>query len=240
VLERLGVAADGKNVYAPYSLTAMLDVMQSTYDKNCKTGSPIRIVGWDGSILDPDLADEASIAQKLIAEVKQKISFKEEPVASESPTFRSFDQHLEPKESSSQAGAALERYRMHERDLHEAYSNLSARDAILERGALAFLPILFSLGWIGWEFVTRFANIEVSSIFISTANAAAVAVFQPPFGLSQAVFTAIVCLFTALLFILVVAFAWAGFFATKKSAKAATIVEHFASLVLGAFFGTKM
>jgi hypothetical protein len=52
----------------------MLDVMQSTYDKNCKTGSPIRIVGWDGSILDPDLADEASMAQKLIAEAKQKVS----------------------------------------------------------------------------------------------------------------------------------------------------------------------
>jgi len=74
VLERLGVAVDGKNVYAPYSLKAMLDVMQSTYNKNCKTGSPIRIVGWDGSILDPDLADEASIAQKLIAEAKQKVS----------------------------------------------------------------------------------------------------------------------------------------------------------------------
>ncbi len=73
-LERLGVAVDGKNVYAPYSLRAMLDVMQSTYDKNCKTGSPIRIVGWDGSILDPDLADEASIAQKLIAVAKQKVS----------------------------------------------------------------------------------------------------------------------------------------------------------------------
>ena len=48
--------------------------MQSTYDKNCKTASPIKIVGWDGAILGPDLDDEASIAQKLIAEAKQKIS----------------------------------------------------------------------------------------------------------------------------------------------------------------------
>jgi hypothetical protein len=65
---------DGKNAYAPYSLRAMLDVIQSTYDKDGKTASPIKIVNWDGSILDPDRSDHASTAKKLIAEAKQKIS----------------------------------------------------------------------------------------------------------------------------------------------------------------------
>lgn len=74
VLERLAVVVDGKNAYAPYSLRAMLDVMQSTYDKDGKTASPIKIVNWDGSALDPDLSDDASTAKKLIAEAKQKMS----------------------------------------------------------------------------------------------------------------------------------------------------------------------
>jgi hypothetical protein len=52
----------------------MLDVMQSTYEKDGKTASPIKIVNWDGSALDPDLSDDASTAKKLIAEARQKIS----------------------------------------------------------------------------------------------------------------------------------------------------------------------
>jgi type VI secretion system (T6SS) phospholipase Tle1-like effector len=78
VLERLGVVVDGQNAYAPYSLKAMLDVIQSSYDKDGKTTSPIKIVNWDGSALDPDLSDDASAAKKLIAEAKQKISKLEE------------------------------------------------------------------------------------------------------------------------------------------------------------------
>lgn len=69
---------DGQNAYAPYSLKAMLDVIQSSYDKDGKTISPIKIVNWDGSALDPDLSDDASAAKKLIAEAKQKICKLEE------------------------------------------------------------------------------------------------------------------------------------------------------------------
>jgi hypothetical protein len=73
-LERLGVAVDGEKFYAPYSLRAMLDVMQSTYGKDSKKASPLKIVKWDGTILDPNLPDDASTALSLIAEAKQKIS----------------------------------------------------------------------------------------------------------------------------------------------------------------------
>lgn len=93
VLERLGVTVDGKTPYAPYSLGTMLDVMQSTYDRDATVG-PIKIVGWDGRILDPDLDDDGAIAQKLIAAAKQKISSRKEPPASLSTTLANTDAHF--------------------------------------------------------------------------------------------------------------------------------------------------
>ncbi len=72
VLERLGYAVDGERAYAPYSLTAMLDVMQSSYERS-RTITPLKIVNWDGKTLDPTLSEDASSALKLIADARQNI-----------------------------------------------------------------------------------------------------------------------------------------------------------------------
>jgi hypothetical protein len=136
---------------------------------------------------------------------------------------------------------AVENYKILSARLEETYSRLTSRDAILQRGLASFIPVVFSICWMAWEISVQAPKMmQTSGLFISIANAATAGEFKPPLGLSQPIFTVIVCLFAALLLLLIVALTWAGFFASRKSVKAATIVEHFGSLLLGVFFGTKL
>lgn len=138
---------------------------------------------------------------------------------------------------------AIEHYKALAVELGQSYSRLSVGDAITQRGLANFIPVVFSIIWITWELLVRAPRlIQMTDLFVSTANAATAANgdFTPPLGLSQTIFTVIVCLFAVLLLFLIIALTWAGFFAPKKSVKAATIVEHFGSLLLGVFFGTKL
>jgi hypothetical protein len=129
------------------------------------------------------------------------------------------------------------RYRLLDNERDVAYSGLPSNDAIRIRGAGYFIPVAFSLAWLFWEAANRSV-----SLFVGIAGAATPesADFKPPLGLSQTTFSVIVCMFAALLFFLIIALAWKGYFAEKKSTKAATLVEHFGSLMLGVFFGTKL
>jgi hypothetical protein len=74
VLERLGAAIEAGRIYAPVGITALLDIMQSTYEKNITEENAIKIVGWTGAILSPIVDDDATTARDLITRARQRIA----------------------------------------------------------------------------------------------------------------------------------------------------------------------
>jgi Uncharacterized alpha/beta hydrolase domain (DUF2235) len=72
-LERLG-ADDVGQPYDPLSLRVMLDVIQSTYDPGQVVASPMKIVNWDGKILDSNIDADLATATILISDAKRRIA----------------------------------------------------------------------------------------------------------------------------------------------------------------------
>jgi hypothetical protein len=72
-LERLGVD-DGEQPYSPLSLATMLDVIQSTYDPSRGAVSPVKIVNWDGNILEPNVSADVAAATVLISDARRRIA----------------------------------------------------------------------------------------------------------------------------------------------------------------------
>jgi hypothetical protein len=74
VLERLGVAIDGTNTYAPVSAAGMLDVIQSTYEKTIAEEDSVKIVCWTGKILDPAIGEDVATAKDVITRARERIT----------------------------------------------------------------------------------------------------------------------------------------------------------------------
>jgi hypothetical protein len=73
VLERLGVASKGAEVYAPISAVGMLDVIQSTYEKIVVEENSVKIVSWAGKILNPEIDEDVVVVRDLIAGARQRV-----------------------------------------------------------------------------------------------------------------------------------------------------------------------
>jgi hypothetical protein len=72
-LERLGVD-DGEQPYDPLSLATMLDVIQSTYDPGQIVVGSVKIVNWDGNILEPSIDADLAAARILISDARRRIA----------------------------------------------------------------------------------------------------------------------------------------------------------------------
>jgi uncharacterized protein YjbI with pentapeptide repeats len=126
------------------------------------------------------------------------------------------------------------------------YGGLSTSEAIKTRGVSRFTPVVFSLGWLSYELLRVFpkATAHLHAFLISPARAqdakSAAGSFIPPLGLSQSLFDVMVFIFVLVMVGTIATLLWSGFIAKTKNAKAAAIVEHFGSFLLGAFFGTKI
>jgi uncharacterized protein YjbI with pentapeptide repeats len=132
--------------------------------------------------------------------------------------------------------------------LNTSYSSLTFWEAVSARGFSRILPAIFSLAWLV-SLLPQF----VSSVFpaVGSLIPAALAApsgsntpksdtFIPPLGLSQQLFNVVVLMFVVVMVCSIGVLLWAGFVAKKKNQKAAALVEHFGSFLLGAFFGTRV
>jgi hypothetical protein len=125
------------------------------------------------------------------------------------------------------------------------YAYLTVTAATRARGLARLVPTLFSLGWLLTELTHMYKAtfFKMTEILIPSTFAASPdirAAFTPPLGLSQSQFDIIVFVFASVMVVVIATLLWAGFLAKTKSAKAATLVEHFGTFLLGAFFGTKL
>jgi hypothetical protein len=71
-LERLGVD-DRDQPYGSLNLAVMLNVIQSTYDPSQVAVGSLKIVNWDGTILDPNVDADVAAATSLIADARRRI-----------------------------------------------------------------------------------------------------------------------------------------------------------------------
>jgi hypothetical protein len=107
------------------------------------------------------------------------------------------------------------------------------------------LPTLFGLGWLVTESIRMGKPILSSFLALLMPPASAApqntrnAPFVPPLGLPQ-IFDIIVFGFVFIMVVVILALLWSGYLAKKKNAKAAVLVEHFGTFLLGAFFGTRL
>jgi hypothetical protein len=61
--------------------------------------------------------------------------------------------------------------------------------------------------------------------------------FVPPLGLTQPLFDVIIFIFVFVMFVVIVAMVYAGYFAKKKNEAAASLVERVTTFLLGIIFG---
>jgi len=132
----------------------------------------------------------------------------------------------------------------------QIYSISTVNTAIAMRGISRVVPILFSLLWIISQLFHSVGNIFPLLRFTIFAKAFAVApaaysstassAFGPPFGLNQNLYNIIIFVFLTVVVCIIGVLLYAGFIAKSKNQKAAALVEHFGSFLMGAFFGTKI
>jgi uncharacterized protein YjbI with pentapeptide repeats len=146
-------------------------------------------------------------------------------------------------------GAVIKNYKIYNRKMSEldtAYGNLSFIEAIRARGIFYIILSICSVTWGLTNFFMMVGRV-LSNLYVSVLPLAfaapsgdGVPPFTPPLGIPQNIFTIIVLIFVGVLAIIIVALVYAGFIAKPKSTKAASVVEHFGSFLLGALFGTKV
>jgi hypothetical protein len=67
------------------------------------------------------------------------------------------------------------------------------------------------------------------------ATATPVKAFTPPIGLPQEIYNIVILALFVVLLLIIGALVWAGFLAKSKNARAAVLIEHFSTFLLGAF-----
>jgi hypothetical protein len=148
--------------------------------------------------------------------------------------------------SASSITSAIFRYPIARSILDTAYSGLATIDAVRARGIARLLPTLFGLGWLLTELFRMGKPIlsDLSTLLVHPALAAAPNAqnlpFVPPLGLPQMLFNILVFAFAFVMLLVILGLLWSGYLAPKKNAKAAALVEHFGTFLLGAFFGTRL
>jgi hypothetical protein len=141
--------------------------------------------------------------------------------------------------SKRDSDSPLESYREFETALDRVYARLTLVEALSVRSSQLAFPIILGAGWLsasaGISIKQLFSELMISSAFAQQAEKTA---FTPPLGLPQPLFTAIVVAVAVVALGVVIGLVYAGYFASRKSTKAATIVEHFLTFVLGVLFGS--
>jgi len=169
-------------------------------------------------------------------------------IQSKEPSSEFSDPVFEEKAGHMEAFAALKRLsEAKQRQADHVYSRLSVREVIEVRGfngfAVSVLGVLAIILWAA-QLVPGLTASLIASAHAQenrTVNVDKVAGnlkgFVPPLGLSIGVWNGMVVVTFGVLITIALAFLWKGYFAKTKSEKAARFLEHFATLVLGAFFG---
>jgi hypothetical protein len=130
--------------------------------------------------------------------------------------------------------------------MERIYAMSGFLDAIFSRGLPRIIPPLFSLAWLLYNLphlvISAFPRFAASFITeaIAAPGQASSASFQPPLGLSQNLFDIIVFVFVVAMIGIIATLLYSGFLAKTKNVKAANLVEHFGTFLLGAFFGTRV
>jgi hypothetical protein len=139
-------------------------------------------------------------------------------------------------------------YSEYRSSLDTIYTSLTFADAVKARGVPSAIAICatFSLLLIQtWKQVRHvYPHLAMALTSEAYAQAAVTATparaFTPPLGLPQDIYNIVILVLLLILLLIIGALVWAGCLAKSKNVRAAALVEHFSTFLLGAFLGTKI
>lgn len=130
--------------------------------------------------------------------------------------------------------APIQVYRHLQSEAGQAFSRLSSRDALRTFPRPAIAAMLLTCGVYAGKLLPI-----IEHALAQPSRGLAPTTFTPPWGLDQGTFTGIVVFFVVLFAILIGGLFWAGYVAKPKSAAAASVVNHIATLLAGIGLGLK-